>query len=68
MHLLIDRDLVRETSDLAMSLRASQRFCIDYFSCSHFDEWWTAQEDLRMVLDKDAVVGQCWMIRATRSR
>lgn len=42
MHLLIYRDLVRETSDLAMSLRASKRFCIDHFACSHFDEWWTA--------------------------
>jgi hypothetical protein len=42
MDLLIYRDLVREASDLGMSIRTSQRFCINYFSGSHFDEWWTA--------------------------
>jgi len=65
---LVYRDLVRKTSDFTMSLRPSQKFCVNYFSGSHFDEWRTAEKDLRMAFDEDAVVGQCWMVRAARSR
>lgn len=64
--ILVYCDLISETSDFAMSIRASQRFCVDYFSGSHFNEWWSAEKDLRMTFDKDAVVGQCWVVRATR--
>ena len=68
MDLLVYRDLIRKTSDFTMSLRPSQKFCVNYFSGSHFDEWRTAEKDLRMAFDEDAVVRQCWMVRATRSR
>lgn len=66
--LLVYRDLISETSDFAVGLRASQRFCVNYFSGSHFNEWRSAEKDLRMAFDEDAVVRQCWMVRATRGR
>jgi hypothetical protein len=48
-----------------MSLGATKHFCVYDFTSGHFDKRRPAQEDLRLVFDKDAVIRQGRMVGAS---